>query len=65
MKHNGKRYVCTSAGWAQNPETQAWEPQNIYLLEILATEPKPIETTKMIQLLETGALVVIKSPIGG
>jgi len=61
----GERYLCTTAGWTLvDAETQTWEPRNIHLLKILETEPKFIETEKMIKLLETGALVVIKSPIG-
>jgi hypothetical protein len=57
----GTKYLCTSAGWAKDDETGEWAPTRITLLEFLTTEPKEIATEKMIKLLETGALVVVKS----
>jgi len=58
----GKKYVCTGAGWVQNAETGEWNPERIFLLELFTCQPQHIETDRMIKLLETGNLVVIKEP---
>ncbi|SEM65904.1 hypothetical protein SAMN05192574_101368 [Mucilaginibacter gossypiicola] len=59
----GKRYLCTSAGWTLNQATNEWEPRNIHLLEYMTCTPKPIDTEKMITMLQSGSLIVEKSPI--
>ena len=58
----GKYYLCVSAGWAQDAETNEWRPQGIELLEYLTCTPKPITYDKMITALETAQLVLVKSP---
>ncbi|GAA4327536.1 hypothetical protein GCM10023149_30990 [Mucilaginibacter gynuensis] len=59
---NGKKYLCTSAGWCYDDEAQEWRPQNIHLLEYMTCEPQFIEYDKMIRLLEQGHMVVLKLP---
>jgi len=60
----GVKYLCTSAGWVQDAVTNEWNPQNIYLLKFMECIPQPIATDRMINALLTGALVVVKSPVG-
>jgi hypothetical protein len=59
-----KKFLCTSAGWALDAATNEWLPTEIYLLEFLTCKPRLMPTPKMITLLQTGEIVVIKSPIG-
>ena len=60
----GKRYVCTSAGWAYDTEANEWRPSSIELLEFNTCTPRQLTFEEITELLQTGKLVVVKSPIG-